>query len=51
MNDQTALQHGVRHIHRHFHRIAWFAVALALGVIVFGAFVRLSHAPTLKSSR
>src|SRR5690554_5731314 len=30
--------------HRHFHRIAWLAVALALGVIVFGAFVRLSHA-------
>lgn len=30
--------------HRHFHRIAWLAVALALGVIVFGAFVRLSNA-------
>ena len=30
--------------HRHFHRIAWLAVALAIGVIVFGAFVRLSHA-------
>src|SRR5690554_3005431 len=30
--------------HRHFHRIAWLAVALALGVIVFGAFVRLSDA-------
>jgi heme a synthase len=30
--------------HRHFHRIAWLAVALALAVIVFGAFVRLSHA-------
>jgi cytochrome c oxidase assembly protein subunit 15 len=29
---------------RHFHRIAWLAVALAVGVIVFGAFVRLSHA-------
>ncbi|RMH89023.1 heme A synthase [Lysobacter pythonis] len=29
---------------RHFHRIAWLAVALAFGVIVFGAFVRLSHA-------
>ncbi len=29
---------------KHFHRIAWLAVALALGVIVFGAFVRLSHA-------
>ena len=43
MND-TLPRHGVRHIHRHFHRIAWLAVALALGVIVFGAFVRLSHA-------
>ena len=31
-------------LHRHFHRIAWLAVALAAGVIVFGAFVRLSHA-------
>ncbi|MDP1698647.1 MAG: COX15/CtaA family protein [Xanthomonadaceae bacterium] len=31
-------------LHRHFHRIAWLAVALATGVIVFGAFVRLSHA-------
>jgi cytochrome c oxidase assembly protein subunit 15 len=30
--------------HRHFHRIAWIAVALALVVIVFGAFVRLSNA-------
>ena len=29
---------------RHFHRLAWLAVALALGVIVFGAFVRLSDA-------
>ena len=29
---------------RHFHRLAWLAVALALGVIVFGAFVRLSNA-------
>lgn len=29
---------------RHFPRIAWLAVALALCVIVFGAFVRLSHA-------
>jgi cytochrome c oxidase assembly protein subunit 15 len=29
---------------RHFHRIAWLAVALAFGVIVFGAFVRLSNA-------
>ena len=29
---------------RHFHRFAWLAVALAVCVIVFGAFVRLSHA-------
>ncbi len=33
-----------RRPYRHLHRIAWLAVALALGVIVFGAFVRLSHA-------
>jgi len=32
------------HRYRHFHRLAWLAVALALGVIVFGAFVRLSNA-------
>ena len=31
-------------MHRHLHRVAWFAVALALCVIVFGAFVRLSDA-------
>lgn len=30
--------------HPWFHRLAWLAVALALGVIVFGAFVRLSNA-------
>jgi cytochrome c oxidase assembly protein subunit 15 len=30
--------------YRHFHRIAWLAVALAFAVIVFGAFVRLSNA-------
>ena len=30
--------------HRHFHRLAWAAVLLALGVIVFGSFVRLSNA-------
>ena len=29
-------------VYRHFHRIAWLAVALAACVIVFGAFVRLS---------
>lgn len=32
------------HRHRHFHRLAWLALVLALGVIVFGAFVRLSNA-------
>ncbi len=31
-------------LYRHFHRIAWLAVALAFCVIVFGAFVRLSNA-------
>ena len=31
-------------VYRHFHRIAWLAVALATCVIVFGAFVRLSDA-------
>jgi len=31
-------------LYKNFHRIAWLAVALALCVIVFGAFVRLSHA-------
>ncbi len=30
--------------HRHYHRIAWAAVLLALCVIVFGGFVRLSNA-------
>lgn len=30
--------------HRHLHRLAWLTVALAFGVIVFGAFVRLSNA-------
>lgn len=29
---------------RHFHRLAWAAVALAFCVIVFGSFVRLSNA-------
>ena len=29
---------------RHFHRLAWAAVALAFIVIVFGSFVRLSNA-------
>jgi heme a synthase len=31
-------------LHRHFHRVAWLAVVLTLGVAVFGAFVRLSDA-------
>src|SRR5690606_736150 len=31
-------------LYKHFHRIAWLAVALAACVIVFGAFVRLSNA-------
>jgi cytochrome c oxidase assembly protein subunit 15 len=31
-------------LYKNFHRIAWLAVALALCVIVFGAFVRLSNA-------
>jgi cytochrome c oxidase assembly protein subunit 15 len=30
--------------HRHFHRLAWVAVLLALSIVVFGAFVRLSNA-------
>jgi cytochrome c oxidase assembly protein subunit 15 len=35
---------AVRTTYRHFHRIAWLAATLALCVIVFGAFVRLSNA-------
>jgi cytochrome c oxidase assembly protein subunit 15 len=31
-------------LNKHFHRFAWLAVALAVIVIVFGAFVRLSNA-------
>lgn len=31
-------------LYKHFHRIAWLAVALTFCVIVFGGFVRLSHA-------
>ncbi len=41
MND-TPQQPGF--VYRHFHRVAWLAVALAACVIVFGAFVRLSDA-------
>src|SRR5690606_35685214 len=33
-----------RRFARHFHRIAWLAVALTACVVVFGAFVRLSDA-------
>lgn len=39
---RPVLQHPA--LNRNFHRIAWLAVALAFGVIVFGAFVRLSNA-------
>ena len=42
MNSSTSLQRSS--VYRHFHRIAWLAVALALCVIVVGAFVRLSNA-------
>jgi heme a synthase len=35
---------GRPQVHRHFHRLAWLAVALTLAVVVFGAFVRLSDA-------
>lgn len=43
----VAAQRPVGHkpsVHRHFHRLAWLAVALTLGIVVFGAFVRLSNA-------
>ena len=40
----AAIRYAKPTVYRHFHRIAWLAVALALGVIVFGAFVRLSNA-------
>lgn len=42
MNALPSTQPAV--LYRHFHRIAWLAVALAACVIVFGAFVRLSNA-------
>lgn len=49
MNAPTALDASKpapprRAPYRHFHRIAWLAVALTLVVVVFGAFVRLSDA-------
>lgn len=34
----------MNHSYKHFHRIAWAATLLALCVIVFGGFVRLSNA-------
>lgn len=34
----------MNHSYKHFHRIAWAAALLALCVIVFGGFVRLSNA-------
>ncbi|WP_133500365.1 COX15/CtaA family protein [Cognatilysobacter terrigena] len=40
----TPRSDSVRPTYRHFHRIAWLATTLALCVIVFGAFVRLSNA-------
>src|SRR3546814_19738189 len=40
----AATSYAKPQVYRHFHRIAWLAVALALGVIVFGAVVRLSNA-------
>ena len=47
MNSNTPIQRTSLYkpaLYKHFHRIAWLAVALALCVIVFGAFVRLSNA-------
>jgi heme a synthase len=44
VSDATARPAASRPVHRHFHRLAWLAVALTFGVIVFGAFVRLSNA-------
>ncbi len=44
MMDKPSLPPSRPQAYRHFHRIAWLAVALTFGVIVFGAFVRLSDA-------
>jgi cytochrome c oxidase assembly protein subunit 15 len=47
MSNDTSDARPIAHkptVYRHFHRIAWLAVALTLCVIVFGAFVRLSDA-------
>jgi cytochrome c oxidase assembly protein subunit 15 len=41
-NSRTAAHRPL--VYRNFHRLAWLACALAFGVIVFGAFVRLSNA-------
>jgi cytochrome c oxidase assembly protein subunit 15 len=44
--NEPIVRNGVQRpaLYRHFHRLAWLACALAFGVIVFGAFVRLSNA-------
>ncbi|WP_159017613.1 COX15/CtaA family protein [Cognatiluteimonas profundi] len=44
--NESTTRNGVQRpaVYRHFHRLAWLACALAFGVIVFGAFVRLSNA-------
>lgn len=44
MTSNTANTLARPSVYRHFHRIAWLAVALAACVIVFGAYVRLSNA-------
>ncbi|CAN5305474.1 COX15/CtaA family protein [soil metagenome] len=44
MTDTPTPQPRSRSPHRNFHRLAWLAVLLALGIVVFGAFVRLSNA-------
>ncbi|HEY1070549.1 MAG TPA: COX15/CtaA family protein, partial [Thermomonas sp.] len=46
-NDRSEIARPVIYrpaVYKHFHRIAWLAVALTLCVVVFGAFVRLSDA-------
>src|SRR3546814_11218903 len=40
----AAISYAKPTVYRHLHRIAWLDVALELGVILFGAFVRLSNA-------
>ncbi len=43
MAEQASLRRPTP-LYKHFHRIAWLAVALTFCVIVFGGFVRLSNA-------